>query len=334
MCIRDRYKVEQEKEAAAWIASWLTSTTNPINNSNMPTVSTGTRTTLELQGVVQDDKKTIITLKNGAGNTYSIEKVNANTLQLLLNNVDLDMQIDYTDNGFDLTASEIGNGKVRLTLGYSLGDYASIEQEDSCLILNCYHTGSSLAGRTIVLDPGHGGIDAGGVGYTMKSVTDADIGYTVALKLKTLLENAGANVILTRGDLAKTERVRVAERMEINNGVEPDIFISIHGNSSEGVTKATGAETYTYNGKIYSQQYLSENLAQKICDGIGGSTGRKSVVKKANFYVLRLNNHPSVLVETGYLNNLEDEKLLATDMYRQMLAEGIYQGIVNYLSQF
>ncbi|MBO5140487.1 MAG: N-acetylmuramoyl-L-alanine amidase, partial [Peptococcaceae bacterium] len=64
------------------------------------------------------------------------------------------------------------------------------------------------------------------------------------------------------------------------------------------------------------------------------TTGRPSEVRRANYAVLRENNHPSVLVETGYLTNAEEEALLATDEYRQKLAEGIFIGVLNYLSQY
>ena len=168
----------------------------------------------------------------------------------------------------------------------------------------------------------------------MKDVTDADIGYTVAVKLRAMLEAAGANVVMTREALSRNQKVFMTERIEMNNQLEPDIFISIHANSTEGATTATGAETYTNNGKIYSQQYLSVNLAEKICAGLKVSTNQKSVTKSANYYVLRMNNHPAVLVETAYLSNYSDEKLLATDAYRQKLAEGIYQGVLEYFNQF
>ena len=135
------------------------------------------------------------------------------------------------------------------------------------LTLSCYQTGSGLAGRTIVLDPGHGGSDPGGQGRTMPDVTDADIGYDVAVYLRDLLEQSGATVIMTREELSRTQKVFMTERIEMNNQVEPDIFISIHANSTENETTATGAESYTYNGKVYSQQYLSMNLAEHIRDG-------------------------------------------------------------------
>lgn len=76
------YQVEMEDGAKVWIASWLTSTTKP--SSTASTVSTGVRTSLELKPVLQDGKKTVISLKHGEGNVYSLEKVSGTQLQLLL----------------------------------------------------------------------------------------------------------------------------------------------------------------------------------------------------------------------------------------------------------
>lgn len=325
------YQVQGES-GQAWIASWLTSTTKPSSADG--TVSTGVQTEVEVRPVVQDGKKTVISLKNGAGNVYTLEKVDGTQLQLLLDHVTLGSQTSAAGNGFTATMTAVGSDQVRVTVAYDLGSYVDLVQEGDWLTLNCYHTGAGLAGRTIVLDPGHGGADVGGQGITMKDVTDADIGYTVAVKLRAMLENAGATVVMTREELPRDQKVFMTERIAMSNQLEPDIYISIHGNSTEGATTATGAETYTYNGKIYSQQYLAVNLSEKIRDGLKQSTGRKSVTKRENFYVLRMNNHPAVLVECAYLSNYEDEKLLATDAYRQKLAEGIYQGVVEYFKQF
>ena len=327
------YQTQMEDGATVWIASWLVSASKPIGDGNNYT-STGLRTQLELQPVQQNGKKTVISLKNGENNTYSIEKVDATTLQLLLDNVTLGSQTQCQGNGFTLDAGDAGNDQVRVTLRYPLGSYADVEQDGDWLTLSCYQTGSGLAGRTIVLDPGHGGSDPGGQGRTMPDVTDADIGYDVAVYLRDLLEQSGATVIMTREELSRTQKVFMTERIEMNNQVEPDIFISIHANSTENETTATGAESYTYNGKVYSQQYLSVNLAEHIRDGLKTSTAQKSVTKTKNLYVLRMNNHPAVLVECGYLSNPADEQLLATDAYRQKLAQGIYDGVVEYFNQF
>lgn len=327
------YQVPTEDGVNMWIASWLVSTNKPVGDGSSYT-STGVRTQLELGPVQRDGKKTVISLKHGENNIYSIEKVNATTLQLLLDNVTLGSDTQCQGNGFVLKASSAGNNKVRITLTYPAGSYADIVQDGDWLVLNSYHTGFGLAGRTIVLDPGHGGSDVGGQGKTMPELTDADIGYDVSNRLRTMLEQSGATVIMTREELSRNQKVPMEERIKMNNQVEPDIFISIHANSTPKQTTASGARIYTYNGKIYSQQYLSENLSNKICVGLRASTSKSANPYKDNFYVLRTNNHPSVLVETAFLSNPADEKLLATDAYRQKLAQGIYDGVVDYFNQF
>lgn len=312
----------------AWIASWLTTTANTTSDS------TGVHTVLNLQPLRQDGKKTVIALKNGAGNTYTIEKVNGTQLQLLLDNVSLGNQTSAQGNGFAITITEAGDHQARVTVDYALGSYAAITQEDDWLTLNGYHTDTGLAGRTIVLDPGHGGSDPGGY-VDGAPINDAEVGYAVAVRLRTLLEQAGATVVMTREDLPHNQKVVMADRIAMNNQLEPDIFISIHGNKAgTGVTKATGAETYTYDGKIYSQQFLAVNLAEHIRDGLKASTNQKSVTKTKNLYVLRMNNHPAVLVECGYLDNPSDLQRLASADYQQKLAEGIYQGVIAYFAQF
>lgn len=327
------YQVQMEDGARFWVASWLVSASR-AEADNSAAVSTGVRTDAELGRIVQDGRKTVLSVRNGEGNIYSVDAVSETQLKLTLDNVNVNNTLTAQGGGFAVTVAPAEPGKAAVTVEYEKGGYAAIVQEGDWLLLNGYQTGSGLAGRTIVLDPGHGGADVGAEGITMKHVTDADVGYTVAVKLQKLLEAEGARVVFTRGDLARNERVFMTERIEMSNSLEPDIYISIHANSTEGETKATGAETYTYNGKCYSQKALADNLAQKICAGLGASTGEKSVTKAANYYVLRLNNHPSVLVETAFLSNPHDEALLATDAYRQKLAEGIYAGVVDYFNQF
>ena len=104
------------------------------------------------------------------------------------------------------------------------------------------------------------------------------------------------------------------------------------------IADKNGIETYYYapntDAQLYAQSAVRASLAQHISDGLGMTTGRSSEVRKANYAVLRENNHPSVLVETGYLTNAEEEALLATDEYRQKLAEGIFIGVVTYLNQY
>ena len=110
------YQVEMEDGAKVWIASWLISTTKP--SSTASTVSTGVRTSLELKPVLQDGKKTVISLKHGEGNVYSLEKVSGTQLQLLLDNVTLGGQTNTQGNGFHVALAEAGDNRVRVTINY------------------------------------------------------------------------------------------------------------------------------------------------------------------------------------------------------------------------
>ena len=64
------------------------------------------------------------------------------------------------------------------------------------------------------------------------------------------------------------------------------------------------------------------------------STSTASEIKTSNLAVLRENDRPCILVETGFLSNAEEEALLAQDSYRQKLAQGICNGVLEYLNQY
>jgi N-acetylmuramoyl-L-alanine amidase len=121
------------------------------------------------------------------------------------------------------------------------------------------------------------------------------------------------------------------------NKAEADMFISIHANSSTN-TAPSGIQVYYYapssNANLYAQSYVRKTLAEQVSSGMQNATGTASDVRTANYAVLRENDRPSILVETGFLSNEEEEALLAKDSYRQDLAEGIYEGVLNYLNQF
>ena len=154
------------------------------------------------------------------------------------------------------------------------------------------------------------------------------------MKLRDLLEDAGATVLMTReSDI----RLGLPERSDMANKAEADMFISIHANSSTN-TAPSGIQVYYYapssNANLYAQSYVRKTLAEQVSSGMQNATGTASKVYTANYAVLRENDRPSILVETGFLSNEEEEALLAKDSYRQDLAEGIYEGVLNYLNQF
>ena len=337
----DWYQVKTTSGKQVWIASWLTVAANVYENTLVTgnTASTGALTQLQLVSVEEGQDKTVIRLQHGMGNAVNTLNVSHTSLTLLVDNVYLtgSLQGNYVDGPLEALKAQAASGTVvNLTLTLQYGAYCAIAEEGNQLVITVYSQrsgGNVLENKLIVIDPGHG-VDPGAIGKVY-GVTDANVGLTVGLKLRDLLESQGATVIMTR----ETDvRVALNDRPALANQVEADLFVSIHGNSIEGRPEKNGIETYYYapstNAQLYAQSVVRSSFAQHVSDGLGLVTGRPSEVRTANYAVLRENNHPSVLVEVGYLSNAEEEALLATDEYRIKLSEGIFIGILNYFNQY
>ncbi|WP_191398541.1 N-acetylmuramoyl-L-alanine amidase [Flavonifractor sp. An306] len=180
---------------------------------------------------------------------------------------------------------------------------------------------------TIVIDPGHDGTTLGAV-YPDASGTkiyEKDLTLSISNKLKTELEKAGFNVVMTRtGETAGD----LYERAALANAVEADLFVSIHINASGTVPTFQGLYTYHHpdsdRGKAFAQAVQSA-----VC-AASGAIDRG--IASADFVVLRETDMAAVLVECGFMSNVEELERLKTDAYQQKLAEGITQGITNYLN--
>jgi len=213
----------------------------------------------------------------------------------------------------------------------------------------------------IVIDAGHGGHDPGAM---VKGLSESELTLDVALRLeKLLLRQPGVEVIQTRRTNAF---VPLEERTEIANRSGADIFLSIHANASSD-RRARGVETYFLNfaptaeaeaiaarenaASTRSMRQLPElvraialnnkldesrDLARLVQDALF-SQARKSDkrarnlgVKQAPFMVLVGAQMPSILTEISFLTNLQDAGLLATEKFRQQIAEALLAGITRY----
>ena len=169
----------------------------------------------------------------------------------------------------------------------------------------------------IVIDPGHGGSDPGAVGPN--GLKEAHVNLAVALKIAEKLRKAGVEVKLTR---TSDVFVGLQPRCNIANSFGADYFVSIHCNSA-GTPEAKGTETYCY--KFGGQ---GEVLAKAIQAELIAATGRANRgVKTANYYVLRRTNMPAVLTELAFINNPEEERLLADPAYQEKCAAAIAKAI-------
>ena len=172
--------------------------------------------------------------------------------------------------------------------------------------------------RTVVVDPGHGGRDPGETqrGVLPEKIWTLDLAY----RLKSRLEQAGFNVVMTR---QSDVYIPLENRVLISNSQPNVIFVSLHFNGTPN-REIQGVETY-YDTK------RSAKLAAKVQQSIlllPGVFDRR--VKTAPYYVIRYNTNPAILVEGGFLSNRIESRRIASPSYRDVLAEQIYQGIVAY----
>lgn len=186
-----------------------------------------------------------------------------------------------------------------------------------------------LRGKVIVLDPGHGGSNPGAVSNNTR---ESDNNLAVSQKLRSLLTQAGAKVIMTR-DRDRTvasEGSSLGQELQARVAIAEknfaDIFVSIHSNSNPD-PQIAGTMTFFPSGK-------SNLLAQEVQTQIIRQTkSTDKGIAAATFYVLRNTSMPSILIEMGFVTNNQEAALLKSDAYRDKIAIGIYDGIVHYFNK-
>lgn len=192
---------------------------------------------------------------------------------------------------------------------------------------------TALSGKKIVIDPGHGGNDAGAIGPT--GVMEKNVTLKVALELKKLLEAEGAQVILTReNDRTVSEKGAKASdieelgaRCEVANKNSADIFISIHADSFTR-PEARGTTGYYYSKSTSGRgQKLADCIRRNLVEQLGTPSRG---TQPCNFYVVKHTDMPATLIELGFISNKDEEKLLDSKEGVQKAAQGILDGIEDY----
>ena len=175
-----------------------------------------------------------------------------------------------------------------------------------------------LDGKVVLIDAGHGGKDAGACRL---GIREKDITLRIAKQLKRVFEERGAKVYLTRDtdiDLELEDISRIVDK------VKPNVFLSIHVNSSPGDTKVSGLQTYfrTDHSRLLAHTVHASVVGRGTCADRG--------VFARHFWVLRSSEIPSLLIESGYINCRFDRKRLLDSRYRQKLCDGIADGVTHY----
>jgi len=199
--------------------------------------------------------------------------------------------------------------------------------------------------RRIVLDAGHGGRDSGAKNDAYR-IDEKSLALDVALRLQAMLQRAGYEVVMTRDS---DRFIPLERRPQIANRANGDLFISIHFNAAYSST-AEGFETFALTpqfqasskfpkpGRGDDRRYdgneqdpwntlLGYHVQSALVKGAGGPDRG---LKRARFLVLKHLECPGVLVELGFVSNPSTAQKVRTAVFRQTLAQSLFDGIVLY----
>jgi N-acetylmuramoyl-L-alanine amidase len=188
-------------------------------------------------------------------------------------------------------------------------------------IAACVLTGSAALAAsfsTVVIDPGHGGFDRGGIPSNI--LPEKGVALDVARRLRAYLADAGLRTVMTR---SSDTFVTLDSRVAIANRQRRAIFVSIHFNSARR-RGANGIETFYGSAKAKRLATLIQRYAMKT------TSGENRGIKKARFYVLRKSRIPAVLIECGFLTNRQDARRASRPAYRDQLARQIARAIIAF----
>ena len=187
--------------------------------------------------------------------------------------------------------------------------------------------------KVVVIDAGHGGIDAGVRGI-VTSTKESDINLAISRQLKSYFIAAGFKVVMTRtnngglyGSSSSGFKKRdMQKRKEIIESSNADMVISVHQNfcpipSRRGGTVFFDKSSESGKDLAYCIQNSLNNMEECVS---------KNTALTGDYYMLKCTESPSVIVECGFLSNSEDDKLLNSEDYQKKIAYAIFKGAVAY----
>ena len=221
--------------------------------------------------------------------------------------------------------------------------------------------------KTIVIDAGHGGKDAGAVGRG--KLYEKNVVYNISKYVKDELRKSGFKVYLTR---TRDKYVELSSRTKYANKKKADLFISIHANAdprskahriegvetfflsparSERAKRAAALEnkgdmkkmgwssknsllTILNRSKITASNKAAIDVQKNMLHILRKKYGKKTIkdggVREGPFWVLVGAQMPSILIEVGYITHPKERKRLASTTYQKLIAKGIANGVKSY----
>jgi len=347
----DWYQVSLGNGQKGWVAGWLVTLTNTAVSSwqyQAPTAPVF-RMAADLSG---DSKKQSLSWKwEKITSGVEVQIIGSQPLDFVLNKrkaepgivVELQGELDCNQEeqiGYGsvervLATTGAGGTVIDIVLNQDVSYKTLLNRDGNVLSVEIPY--SAVYGKTVVIDPGHGSIqpgnqwsDPGAIGPS--GLREADVVLDIGQRLKVLLENQGARVVMSR---TSDTNLSLEGRAKLANDLFADVFVSIHVNASPGES-LWGTTTYFYappGTDIGMQRSARTNLAQCIQNRLIQRLERNNLgVREENFAVLRYTRVPSVLVETAFISNPVEEVLLADEGFRQQAALGIMEGLADFFN--
>ena len=185
---------------------------------------------------------------------------------------------------------------------------------------------------TIIIDPGHGGFDAGATGY--EGMIEKDINLSISLKLRDLLQANGFTVHMTRETdeaTAGKKKEDMYARLETMSDYPHSLYISVHQNQYPQ-SQYHGAQIF-YSKNLPESKELAQNLQQAFVQLLQPENTREIKPGEKNLFLLYKATVPAVIVECGFLSNPTEAQQLASSEYQDKVAFTIFTGILQYIGK-
>ncbi|AOT69790.1 N-acetylmuramoyl-L-alanine amidase family protein [Geosporobacter ferrireducens] len=252
-----------------------------------------------------------------------LQSMRLNTADNIIEYIQIDDKSD--EESYVIRLKLAAGTDYRLLTSAGVGDRISILFEN--LSLEESKEEPKYSGGIVVLDPGHGGKDPGAVSPKL-GLKEKDLALDVSLRLNKLLEDAGFTTIMTRTD---DTYIDLYERAGIANGMNADVFVSVHFNAHPS-SQINGVQTL-YNGTDTKRdnKTFAQMMQQEMIKEMGAVD--RNIVDRPNLVVIRETNMPAVLAELAFITNAQEESLAATEEYRQKCAQALFNGITRYFNE-
>ena len=284
------------------------------------------------EGPVLDDKKLNIELPKGlTGNDVKIENDYVNhTIYVRFSKAVDNYSENYIVRGSSNHIAnlsyykESGKGVLEIKLDKACEYLYSYQEGFLCLEIKDLH---EVYEKVVVIDAGHGGSQPGAV---KKDICEKDLNLHIVFKLKDLLDEVDEKKIKVFYTRLEDSNPSLADRANMANQLDADLFISVHNNASANGRFSDLKGTMV----LYSEsqpESASMRFAQICLENVNRSTGSKDLglVKADDIYIVRNSKVPVALIEVGYMTNTKELNNLCNEEYQRKAAQGIYNAIMQ-----